>query len=70
MSPEGVEVSRLVYGTWRLLADAEGAAPEPLVRRLQLCVERGITTVEVCVRLDLCFLAHLCCSTRMMSVRK
>lgn len=46
MSPEGVALSRLVYGTWRLLDDAEGAAPGPLVRRLQLCVERGITTVD------------------------
>jgi predicted oxidoreductase len=46
MSPNGVALSRLVYGTWRLLDDAEGAAPERLVRRLQLCVERGITTVD------------------------
>src|SRR5947209_19895435 len=46
MVPGGPEFSRLVYGTWRLLDDAEGAAPERLVRRLQLCVERGITTVD------------------------
>ena len=46
MSPNGVAFSRLVYGTWRLLDDAEGAAPDRLVRRLQLCVERGITTVD------------------------
>jgi predicted oxidoreductase len=46
MVPGGPEFSRLVYGTWRLLDDAEGAAPERLARRLQLCVERGITTVD------------------------
>ncbi len=46
MGPAGPQLSRLVYGTWRLLDDAEGAAPERLLRRLQLCVERGITTVD------------------------
>jgi predicted oxidoreductase len=46
MSPGRVELSRLIYGTWRLLDDAEGAAPERLARRLQLCAELGITTVD------------------------
>jgi predicted oxidoreductase len=46
MVPGGPELSRLVYGTWRLLDDVDGAAPERLLSRLQLCVERGITTVD------------------------
>ena len=46
MVPGGPEFSRLVYGTWRLLDDVEAAAPERLLSRMRLCVERGITTVD------------------------
>ena len=39
-------VSPLVYGTWRLLADPELATPQAIVRRLEVCVELGITTID------------------------
>jgi predicted oxidoreductase len=46
LSPRGPELSRLVYGTWRLLDDPATATPEHLLRRLEICLERGITTVD------------------------
>ncbi|HEX4447704.1 MAG TPA: aldo/keto reductase [Polyangiaceae bacterium] len=45
-SPVGPDLSRLAYGTWRLLRDAELAAPGPLARRLEACADLGITTVD------------------------
>jgi len=46
LSPQGPECSRLVYGTWRLLSDAAGAAPRALCERLQRCADLGITTID------------------------
>ncbi len=46
MGPTGPEFSRLVYGTWRLLDDADGSAPAPLLERLQQCVDVGVTTID------------------------
>jgi predicted oxidoreductase len=46
LSPRGPELSRLVYGTWRLLDDPAAATPEHLLRRLQICQELGITSVD------------------------
>ena len=42
----GPEVSRLAYGTWRLLNDRESAAPDRLLKRLHACVEQGMTTID------------------------
>jgi predicted oxidoreductase len=44
ISPTGPELSRLVYGTWRLLDD--GSSVQDINRRLQRCVELGITTID------------------------
>lgn len=44
ISPTGPELSRLVYGTWRMLDD--GSSAQELNRRLQRCVELGITTID------------------------
>jgi predicted oxidoreductase len=50
VAPEGPELSRLVYGTWRLMDPrATGdAAPTPanVARRLRACLELGITTID------------------------
>jgi predicted oxidoreductase len=47
LSEKGPEVSRLVYGTWRLLDD-EGGVPSAaeVVSRLETCLEVGITTLD------------------------
>jgi predicted oxidoreductase len=39
-------LSRVVYGTWRLLDDAEGAGPARLAERLRACADLGITTID------------------------
>lgn len=44
MGAGGLEVSRLVYGTWRLLATQPTA--QEINRRLQACLELGITTID------------------------
>ena len=44
--PSAASFSRLVYGTWRLLDDAAGAAPEPLAARLEACADLGLTTID------------------------
>ena len=44
ISPSGPELSQLVYGTWRMLDD--GSSIQGINRRLQRCVEQGITTVD------------------------
>lgn len=46
LSPHGPAVSRLVYGTWRLLADPALATAQAIARRLELCVDLGITTLD------------------------
>lgn len=46
ISPSGPEFSRLVYGTWRILAGAETATTIDLSKRLHKCVELGITTLD------------------------
>ncbi len=45
-APSPASFSRLVYGTWRLLDDAAGAAPEPLAARLEACADLGLTTID------------------------
>jgi predicted oxidoreductase len=44
ISPMGPALSRLVYGTWRMLDD--GSTAQDINRRLQRCVELGITTID------------------------
>lgn len=46
LSANGPRVSRLVYGTWRLLADPTAATPQQVLRRLEACVELGISTID------------------------
>ncbi len=46
IAPTGPEFSRLVFGTWRVLDDKESASPAQLLKRLQLCVDLGITTID------------------------
>lgn len=45
LAPNGPEFSRLVYGTWRILDDS-GATSQELNRRLNLCVDLGMTTLD------------------------
>jgi predicted oxidoreductase len=42
----GLTLSRLVYGTWRLLDDPATATTADLVRRLHVCLDLGITTLD------------------------
>jgi predicted oxidoreductase len=46
LSSSGPEFSRLAFGTWRLLDDAEAATPQGLLERLRVCLELGITTID------------------------
>ena len=46
LAASGLNCSRLAYGTWRLLDDAAGAAPAPLLARFKRCVDLGITTID------------------------
>ena len=45
-TPAGPCLSRIAYGTWRLLHDADAAAPEALASRLEACVDLGLTTID------------------------
>ncbi len=44
IAPHGPQVSRMVYGTWRMLSDQP--TPQEINRRLQACLDLGITTVD------------------------
>lgn len=44
IAPAGPELSRMAYGTWRMLDD--GASIQDINRRLHRCIELGITTVD------------------------
>ncbi len=46
ISPTGPTFSEIVFGTWRVLDDADLAKPECLLERLHKCVELGITTID------------------------
>lgn len=43
--PGGVELSRIVYGMWRLGDDAD-RSPAHVGRKIAACLEQGITTVD------------------------
>ena len=44
IAPDGPEFSRVIFGTWRLLRDQP--TPQEINRRLQACLELGITTID------------------------
>ena len=46
IASNGPEFSRLVFGTWRVLDDRDSAAPAELLKRLRLCADLGITTID------------------------
>jgi predicted oxidoreductase len=46
LSRSGPLLSRVVYGTWRLFDDAPSATPQHVLRRLEACVDFGITTID------------------------
>jgi predicted oxidoreductase len=46
LSPEGPEISRLVYGVWRLLDDPEGHGAPRVQAKIEACIEAGITTFD------------------------
>ena len=46
LAPAGPEFSRLAYGTWRLLNDAQPPSPRALLERLQRCADLGVTTID------------------------
>lgn len=46
LSPSGPEVSRIVYGVWRLNEDSAGASPARVRAKIDACLERGITTFD------------------------
>lgn len=48
IAPNCPEFSRLVYGTWRILDDADKAncTPEALLQRFKACADMGITTFD------------------------
>lgn len=46
LSPNGPELSSLIYGTWRILDDAATATREDLLKRFHTCLDLGITTLD------------------------
>jgi predicted oxidoreductase len=44
--PHGPAFSPIAFGTWRVLDDPSTRTPKELLRRLQLCAELGITTID------------------------
>jgi len=45
-TPIELEFSRIVYGTWRLLDDAESASPQAINARLNACLDQGVSTID------------------------
>lgn len=46
LSPEGLEVSALAYGLWRLAKDPLGTEPARVRQKIEACLEAGITTFD------------------------
>lgn len=46
LSDQGPRISRLVYGTWRLLQDSSNEPLAALERKISTCFELGITTFD------------------------
>ena len=47
--PEGPTISRLVYGTWRILDsdDKTMCTPVAIAERIEACLQSGITTFDL-----------------------
>lgn len=45
IAPSGPEFSRMVFGTWRLLEEP-ALSPQEINRRLNTCVDAGMTTID------------------------
>ena len=46
IAPGGPEVSAIAYGVWRLAEDAQGSATARVRRKIDACLEAGITTFD------------------------
>ena len=46
LTPEGPELSRLLYGCWRLGDDPEGSGPARVRAKIERCLELGITSFD------------------------
>ncbi|MCR9142339.1 MAG: aldo/keto reductase [bacterium] len=46
MAPKGPELSRFAYGVWRILDDPQGATPATILKKIDACLELGITTFD------------------------
>ena len=46
LSPLGPEVSRIVYGAWRLVDDGADATPAAVNEKIDACLDCGITTFD------------------------
>lgn len=46
LAPNGPAFSRIAFGTWRVLDDPSVRSPQELLRRLYLCLDLGITTID------------------------
>ncbi len=46
LTPNGPEISEIVYGTWRLLDDYAPPSAHALLERFGACLELGITTID------------------------
>lgn len=46
LTKEGPEVSRLVYGCWRLHSDPKGDSPQRILEKVEVCLELGIHTFD------------------------
>ncbi|QFU09378.1 Oxidoreductase YdhF [Rhodobacteraceae bacterium THAF1] len=45
LSPD-LEISRIVYGMWRLADDGADTAPKAVQEKIEACLEQGITTMD------------------------
>ncbi len=46
MGPQGPDISRFAYGVWRILDDPQGSTPAIVLKKIDACLEVGITTFD------------------------
>ena len=46
ISPTGPELSQMTYGVWRMLNEKDGATTSALQKKVDICLEHGITTFD------------------------
>jgi len=46
LTKDGLKLSRLVYGVWRLHEDKEGSSPQTILRKIETCLELGIDSFD------------------------